>query len=179
MRVEQSQQAETVTARSGLVSSTSTKAPRTAFASVLAKSTTETGHGTGGSNTVDEPKKPGKHSKAETGELRPIPKGPKGEITQAVPDHPAFIEVTSGPRNGLFINVTSNERRGEAFALLKRDDRDLHIYGTGKDRRVIISWHKDQPAHRHEYNADGSKKSAKEIEAAKHAAPDTGGIAAP
>ena len=31
--------------------------------------------------------------------------------------------------------------------LVERGDHDLHIYGTGKHRRVIISWHKDQPAH--------------------------------
>jgi hypothetical protein len=53
--------------------------------------------------------------------------------------------IMSGPRNGMFINMTNNERRGEAFVLVRKHDRDLHIYGTGKDRRVIISWHKDQP----------------------------------
>ena len=59
----------------------------------------------------------------------------------------------------MFINMTNNERRGEAFTLVRKGDRDLHIYGTGKDRRVIISWHKDQPAHADEYKADGTKKS--------------------
>jgi hypothetical protein len=76
---------------------------------------------------------------------KPIPNGSRGETTRAVADHPAYVEVTSGPRNGMFINTTSNERRGEAFVLVRREDRDLHIYGTGKDRRVIVSWHKDSP----------------------------------
>jgi hypothetical protein len=54
------------------------------------------------------------------------------------------VEVTSGPRNGMFINMTDNERRGQAFVLVKRDDHDLHIYGTGENRRVIVSWHRHQ-----------------------------------
>ncbi|HTE60212.1 MAG TPA: hypothetical protein VK631_07650 [Solirubrobacteraceae bacterium] len=125
MRVEQSQQTGVVKAQSGLAGAAEA-APKTAFAGVLAASTSD-----GGAD------------KAE----RALPKGPKGETTSAVKDHPAYIEVMSGPRNGMFINTTNNERRGEAFVLVRRDDRDLHIYGTGKDRRVIISWHKDQPAH--------------------------------
>jgi hypothetical protein len=145
MRVEQSQQSELV--KSGLAGQVKTAQPKTEFASVLAQSSTQTG-GTDGSNT-----KPAEHDskKAE----RAIPKGPKGETTRAVKDHPAYVEIMSGPRNGMFINMTNNERRGEAFTLVRRHDRDLHIYGTGKDRRVIISWHKDQPAHQ----ADDKKPS--------------------
>src|SRR5829696_798842 len=138
MRVEQSQKAEILKAQAGLPGAA--KTPKTAFASVLAKSTTTTGTtttGTSGSNT----------SPSEKPE-RPIPKGPKGETTRAVKDHPAYVEIMSGPRNGMFINMTNNERRGEAFTVVHRHDRDLHVYGTGKNRRVIISWHKDQPAHR-------------------------------
>ena len=169
MRVEQSQQAEMVTARSGL-GSLAVKVAKTPFAAVLAKTEkTSTTTGTDGSNTsptsgaVDS-------KKAE----KAIPKGPKGETTQAVKDHPAYIEVTAGPRNGMFINMTNNERRGEAFTLIKKDDRDLHVYGTGKDRRVIISWHKDQPAHADEYKADGTKKTEK-----SEKSPKSGGVAAP
>jgi hypothetical protein len=75
----------------------------------------------------------------------PHARGP--EHTKPVADHAAYDEITSGPRNGMFINRTSNERGGDAFVLVKKDDRDLHIYGTGPERRVVVSWHKDQPAH--------------------------------
>ena len=129
MRVEQSQQADVVKSHSGLAGAAQA-APKTAFAGVLAASTSA-GANQGGAEQAE----------------RALPKGPKGETTRAVKDHPAYTEVMSGPRNGMFINTTNNERRGEAFVLARRDDRDLHIYGTGKDRRVIISWHKDQPAH--------------------------------
>jgi hypothetical protein len=71
-------------------------------------------------------------------------KGTDKETTAPVDGRP-YAEVTSGPRNGMYVNKTSNERAGEAFVLVRRDDRDLHIYGSGKDRRVIVSWHKDEP----------------------------------
>lgn len=65
------------------------------------------------------------------------------ETTAPVAGRP-YAEITSGSRNGMYVNSTSNERSGEAFVLVKRPDRDLHIYGSGKDRRVIVSWHKDR-----------------------------------
>ena len=164
MRVEQSQQAEAVKAHAGLGSTAVKDTAKIPFASVLAKAN----EGTGGTNTspaeTNTSKKNGRLGRSDDDAEksgRAIPKGPKGEKTQAVKDHPAYIEITAGPRNGMFINMTNNERRGEAFVLVKKGDRDLHIYGTGKDRRVIISWHKDQPAHAHEYGADGAKKSEK------------------
>jgi len=149
MRVEQSQHADAV--KSGLAGTAKTT-PKTSFATVLAK----TGDVTGTTPAEDT-------KKAE----RPIPKGPKGETTRAVKDHPAYAEIMSGPRNGMFINMTDNERRGEAFVLVRKQDRDLHIYGTGKERRVIISWHKDQPAHQ----TDAAKE--------KDAKPATGGASGP
>lgn len=87
------------------------------------------------------------------------------ETTRPVEGHPAFVEIVSGPRNGMYVNKTSNERSGEAFVLVKKDDRDLHIYGTGKDRRVFISWHKDE--------------AAKAEPAGGEAQPASGGAAAP
>jgi hypothetical protein len=150
VRVEQSQQADLV--KSGLAGTAKTT-PRTSFAKMLAK----TGDVTGGTNNTT----PAEDTKKAE---RPIPKGPKGETTRAVKDHPAYVEVMSGPRNGMFINMTNNERRGEAFVLVRKHDRDLHIYGTGKDRRVIISWHKDQPAHQ----TDAAKEK-----------PSTGGASGP
>jgi hypothetical protein len=145
MRVEQSEQSEVVKAQSGLKAAAK-GAPKTAFASVLAESSTTTG--TSGSNTSPQ-------TAEGTGKVeRAIPKGPKGETTRVVKDHPAYVEVMSGPRNGMFINTTNNVRRGQAFTMVHRADRDLHVYGTGKDRRVIISWHKDQPAYQNDTTAD-------------------------
>jgi hypothetical protein len=138
MRVEQSQQSDVVKPQAG-VTGPAKNVPATTFASVLAKTDS-------------------KIDKADKDE-RALPKGPKGETTRAVKDHPAYVEVMSGPRNGMFINTTNNERRGEAFVLVRRDDRDLHIYGTGKDRRVIISWHKDQPAHRADDKPDAANET--------------------
>ena len=72
-------------------------------------------------------------------------KAPKGETTRKVDGKP-FLEVTSGPRNGMFINKTGNARDGEAFVLVRREDHDLHVYGTGKDRRVIVVPHEGEKA---------------------------------
>ena len=138
MRVEQSPQSDVVKAHAG-ATGPAKNAPATTFASVLANT----------DNKIDKTDK----------DERALPKGPKGETTRAVPDHPAYIEVMSGPRNGMFINTTNNERRGEAFVLVRRNDRDLHIYGTGKDRRVIVSWHKDQPAHRADDKPDAGSET--------------------
>jgi hypothetical protein len=66
----------------------------------------------------------------------------------------------------MYVNKTSNERAGEAFVLVRRDDRDLHIYGSGKDRRVIVSWHKDQPG-------------AEEKQTEPGTTPPSGGVASP
>jgi hypothetical protein len=83
-----------------------------------------------------------------TGKHREIVKVPhKGlaETEQVEPvDGRPYSEITAGPRTGMYVNATSNERAGEAFVLVRRGDRDLHIYGSGKDRRVIVSWHKDR-----------------------------------
>jgi hypothetical protein len=60
---------------------------------------------------------------------------PKGERTQKVPGH-NYVEIVSGPRNGMFINNSGNSRDGDAFLIVKRAGREFHIYGTGEDRSV-------------------------------------------
>ena len=35
------------------------------------------------------------------------------------------------------MNTSGNVRDGEVFTLVKRDGREFHIYGTGKDRQII------------------------------------------
>ncbi|HET6550857.1 MAG TPA: hypothetical protein VFG79_20505 [Solirubrobacter sp.] len=52
-------------------------------------------------------------------------------------DGRAYVDILNGPRSGMFINTSGNARDGEAFVLVKRDGREYHIYGTGKDREVI------------------------------------------
>ena len=60
---------------------------------------------------------------------------PKGERTEKVEGH-NYVEIVSGPRNGMFLNNTGGKRDGEAFLIVRRDGREFHIYGTGEDRKV-------------------------------------------
>ena len=68
-------------------------------------------------------------------------KVPKGEKTEHVNGH-SYDEVTAGPRDGMFINRSGNKRDAQAFALVKRDGREFHIYGTGKNRVIVEVKHK-------------------------------------
>ena len=68
-------------------------------------------------------------------------KVPKGEKTEHVKGH-AYDEVTAGPRDGMFINRSGNKRDGQAFAMVKRDGREFHVYGTGKNRVIVEVKHK-------------------------------------
>jgi hypothetical protein len=110
------------------------------------------------------------------GRHREIVKVPHGkaakqsEETTPVEGRP-YTEITSGPRNGMYVNTTSNERSGEAFVLVKRADRDLHIYGSGKDRRVIVSWHKDRD--------EDAKKPGAATETKPVTQAETGGVSGP
>jgi hypothetical protein len=63
-------------------------------------------------------------------------KAPKGEKTTPVEGH-AYADITSGPRNGMYVNTSGNKRDGQAFVLVKRDGKEYHIYGSGKDRLVV------------------------------------------
>jgi hypothetical protein len=60
----------------------------------------------------------------------------KGEKIQHVDGH-AYAEVTSGKREGMYINTSGNVRNGEAFVLVRKNGKEYHIYGTGKDRLVV------------------------------------------
>src|SRR5215218_9954731 len=81
---------------------------------------------------------------AETGstqfaaELAAATDTPKADTTRKVPGH-RYEEIISGPRNGMFINRSGNARDGEVFAIVKRRDHDLHVYGSGKDREVVVA----------------------------------------
>jgi len=69
-------------------------------------------------------------------------KAPKGEKSAPVAGH-RYADITKGPRNGMFLNTSGNKRDGQAFTLVKRDGKEFHIYGTGKDRLVVCLKRKD------------------------------------
>lgn len=51
-----------------------------------------------------------------------------------------YAEILTGPRAGMYLNTSGNGRDGEAFILVKgKDGSEQHIYGTGKDRKVVSS----------------------------------------
>jgi hypothetical protein len=64
------------------------------------------------------------------------------EETRPVPGK-EYEEIIGGPRNGMFINRSGNARDGEAFVLVEKDGRDIHIYGSGKDRETVVMWHSE------------------------------------
>ena len=51
-----------------------------------------------------------------------------------------YSEILTGSRAGMYVNTSGNARDGEAFILVKGENgKDQHIYGTGKDRKVVSS----------------------------------------
>jgi hypothetical protein len=74
------------------------------------------------------------------------------EETRPVEGKP-YVEIVSGPRNGMFINRSGNTRDGQAFVLVEKDGRDVHIYGSGKDRETVVMWHNED--HEPTAGADG------------------------
>ena len=65
-----------------------------------------------------------------------------GETTKPVEGKP-YEKILSGPREGMYINRSGNARDGEAFVLVEKPGRDIHVYGTGDDRHAIVMWHAD------------------------------------
>src|SRR3954454_4232461 len=74
-------------------------------------------------------------------ELRAARKRPPGETWAPVPGHSGCVDILSGPRNGYYLNTSGNERDGMVFHMVFRHGREYHIYGTGKDREVILVRH--------------------------------------
>jgi hypothetical protein len=60
----------------------------------------------------------------------------KGEEAVAVEGH-AYSEITKGARDGMYVNTSGNVRHGEAFVLVRKNGKEYHIYGSGKDRLVV------------------------------------------
>ncbi len=48
-----------------------------------------------------------------------------------------YADILNGSRSGMYLNTSGNRRDGDAFVLVKRDDREYHIYGTGKHREIF------------------------------------------
>jgi hypothetical protein len=59
-----------------------------------------------------------------------------GETMEHVDGH-AYAEITSGSRDGMFINTSGNVRSGQTFVLVRKNGKEYHVYGTGKDRLVV------------------------------------------
>lgn len=62
---------------------------------------------------------------------------PKGEKWGPVDGHSGYADILSGKRNGLYVNTSGGARTGMAFQLVKKGDKELHIYGEGANRQVI------------------------------------------
>lgn len=63
-------------------------------------------------------------------------KAPANEKTKGVPGR-GYADILNGSRSGLYLNTSGNVRDGQVFTLVKREGREFHIYGTGKDREII------------------------------------------
>jgi hypothetical protein len=72
-----------------------------------------------------------------TGSTTTTEKAPASEKTKPI-DGRAYADITSGPRKDLYLNTSGNARDGKTFVLVKKDDREYHIYGTGKNREVFM-----------------------------------------
>jgi hypothetical protein len=77
-----------------------------------------------------------KPSSDSTSFARALKSASEKETTRPVPGQP-YAEILTGPRAGMYLNTSGNARDGEAFVLVKHDGREQHIYGTGKDRKVV------------------------------------------
>ena len=67
----------------------------------------------------------------------PRPEGVKKNETYKTLEGHAYVEITSGKREGMFVNTSGNVRNGEAFVVVRKNGKEYHIYGTGKDRLVV------------------------------------------
>jgi hypothetical protein len=65
------------------------------------------------------------------------PDGVKADETYKALEGHKYVEITSGKREGMFVNTSGNVRNGEAFVVVRKNGKEYHIYGTGKDRLVV------------------------------------------
>jgi len=67
----------------------------------------------------------------------PRPDGIKKNETYKTLEGHSYVEITSGKREGMFVNTSGNVRNGEAFVVVRKNGKEYHVYGTGKDRLVV------------------------------------------
>jgi hypothetical protein len=89
-----------------------------------------------GSEKAAAPEKPEKTETPDKSSSSSSTKVPKNETVKQV-DGRGYADILTGSRNGLYLNTSGNVRDGDVFTLVKREGREFHIYGTGKDRQVI------------------------------------------
>lgn len=70
-------------------------------------------------------------------ELRQRIRPPRGERWEPVPGRRDYADVVAGPRNGFYVNLQPGPRQGEVFHIVRRDGRELHVYGEGRERKVV------------------------------------------
>jgi|tagenome__1003787_1003787.scaffolds.fasta_scaffold20320179_2 hypothetical protein len=102
-------------------------------ANAAAKASSHSQHKTTGTTSFTSALKAAGASGAATTSTTKVP---RGEKTRPVDGH-KYADIVTGPRAGLYVNTSDNKRAGEAFVLVRRNGREYHIYGTGKDRVVI------------------------------------------
>jgi hypothetical protein len=76
-------------------------------------------------------------TEARLEELRRRLDPPRGERWEPVPGRSDYADVVSGPRNGFYVNLSPGPRQGQVFHIVRRDGRELHVYGEGANRRTI------------------------------------------
>jgi hypothetical protein len=138
MRVDHTLASEALTA-----ARTSRRAGDTGLRSTFATALTDAAKTTTGSTATDSSATTAASTTAATGTASTTATGASAkEETRPVPGK-EYEEIIGGPRNGMFINRSGNARDGEAFVLVEKDGRDVHIYGTGKDRETVVMWHNE------------------------------------
>ena len=112
-----------------------TARPSCSSSTTTAARTTSTAPARTAPSSASAARSPGRPSKTD-GEHSTSEKAPAGETTKQVEGR-AFHDILTGSRKGLYLNTSGNARDGQAFVLVKRDGREYHIYGTGKDREIF------------------------------------------
>ena len=82
------------------------------------------------SSSADKTDKPSSDKSSATS------KAPANETVKQLEGR-GYADILTGSRNGLYLNTCGNARDGQVFTLVKKEGREFHIYGTGRDRQVI------------------------------------------